>query len=197
MGKTKLIKEVIRKKLETQPFLNVYHLDTKKKGDFSQKDGTLIISEKAPKAFMTLGNKMVWQPLRDDIEEYSKFFTSILEAGLPAIVNIDEAKNMVWNGKIPRGLEILLSQARLPGIHVIGGTQEVANSPRQMLSQATHIITFYVINTYDVNMVKKYLRMKKEEDIDLKKYQFYYFRPDTDDSYIKMNSYENLLPLVR
>lgn len=197
MGKTKLIKEIIRKKLELQPYMNIYHLDTKKQGDFSAHDGTLIVSEKAPRAFTTQGNKMVWQPLRDDILEYDAFFTDILQAGLPAIVNIDECKNMVWNGRIARGLEILLSQARLPGIDVLGGTQEVAKSPRQMLSQASHIICFRIINAYDVNMMLKYLSMYKEKNLAfLKRFEFMYIQPDVHDTAIKMNSYEELIPLI-
>lgn len=197
MGKTKLIKEIIRKKLQAQPYLNVYHVDTKKQGDFSSRDGTLIMSEFAPFPFTSSGNRMVWQPLVDDIDEYSKFFLSILNAGIPSIVNIDEAINMVFNGKIPRGLSILLAQGRLPGIHVYGGTQEVARSPRQMLSQATWIICFNVINAYDETMMKRYLRKQGEKSgLNLKKFQMWVIRPDIDDTAKFFSSYEELLPLI-
>jgi energy-coupling factor transporter ATP-binding protein EcfA2 len=196
MGKTHLIKRIIKKKLEIQPFLNVYHVDTKKRGDFSSQDGSLILSEIAPRAFTTQGNRMVWQPLVDDIEEYSKFFLGILNAGLPAIVNIDESINMKFNDRIPRGLSILLAQGRLPGIHVIGGTQEVARAPRQMLSQASHIISFNVINDYDERMMLKYLRLKEEKTLNLRKYQFRYLRPDIDDTAMFMNDVSQLLPMV-
>lgn len=196
MGKTHLIKRIIKKKLDIQPFLNVYHLDTKKRGDFSSQDGMMVVSEFSPKAFTTQGNRLVWQPLIDDIEEYSSFFLNILNAGLPAIVNIDESINMKFNERIPRGLSILLAQGRLPGIHVIGGTQEVARAPRQMLSQASHIISFNVINDYDERMMLKYLRMKEEKSLNLRKYQFRYLRPDIDDIAMFMNDVSNLLPLV-
>lgn len=194
MGKTKLIKEVIKKKLSTQPFLNVYHVDTKKKGDFTSRDGKLIASEFPPVPFRSMGNKMVWQPLVDDIDLYSQFFMNILNAGLPAIVNIDESINMNFNGKIPRGLSILLAQGRLPGIHVIGGTQEVARSPRQLLSQASNVICFNVFNAYDENMMLKYLRLHDIKNLGLKKHEFFFLRPDIDDSAKHMKTYQEVLP---
>lgn len=197
MGKTKLIKEVIRKKTSTQPYLNIYHLDTKKKGDFTEKDGNVIASEVHPRAFNTAGNRMVWQPLIDDKEEYSKFFLSILQAGLPAIVNIDESINMNFNGNIPRGLSILLAQGRLPGIHVIGGTQEVARAPRQLLSQASNIICFNVFNAYDENMMLRYLRLHEQKNLNLKKYEFYFLRPDVDNTATFMQSYQEVLPFYK
>src|SRR5258708_20072269 len=102
MGKTKLIKEWIRKKISIFPDFNVYHVDTKKRGDFSSYDGTMILSELPPEVYTTPGNRMVWQPLIDDKDYYTKFFLSILNAGIPAIVNIDEAINMNFGGDPPR-----------------------------------------------------------------------------------------------
>ena len=196
MGETKLIKEIIRKKISIQPFLNVYHLDTKKQGDFSSRDGQMFISEYAPKPFTTGGNRMVWLPLIDDIDEYSKFFLSILQAGLPAIVNIDESINMKFGTAIPRGLSILSAQGRLPGIHVLAGTQELARAPRQLLSQAWHVISFNVFNDYDERMILKYLRMKGETELGLKQYEFMYLRPDVDATARKFNTYQDFLPIV-
>jgi hypothetical protein len=193
MGKTKLIKEWIHKKLSIQPDLNVYHIDTKKRGDFSSYDGTMILSEEPPPAFTTSGNKMVWQALIDNKDNYTKFFLSILNAGLPALVNIDEAINMNFNGEPPRGLSILIAQGRLPGIHVIGGTQEVARAPRQLLSQASTIIGFNVINKYDMFMMKEFLRIPKEIAYRIKKYQFWCIRPDEEDKPTLYNSYEDWL----
>lgn len=196
MGKTKIIKEIIKKKVSMQPYLNIYYVDTKKRGDFTSHDGIMYRTEKAPEPFNTMGNRMVWQPLIDDIDEYSAFFQKILDAGLPAIVDIDEAINMNFNGRIPRGLSILMAQGRLPGINVIGGTQEVARAPRQMLSQASHIISFNVTNDYDERMALKYLRLHSQKHLDLKKYQFYYIRPDIDDIGKFFSSYEELIPSV-
>lgn len=157
----------------------------------------MFLSEYAPPVFTTPGNKMVWQPLLDDKEQYSLFFTNILETGLPAIVDIDEAINMRFNGDtIPRGLSILLAQGRLPGISVFGGTQELARSPRQMLSQSTYIISFSLLNDYDERMMKHYLNLLKEDTLNLKKYSFYMRRPEHDVKAILFDSYEKFLPLV-
>lgn len=153
-----------------------------------------------PEVFTTGGNRMVWQPYDDNRSAYSEFFLKILNAGLPAIVDIDEAINMVFGGldNIPRGLKILLAQGRLPGIHVYGGTQEVARSPRQMHSQAFHIISFNVINDYDERMMLRMLRLKEKgiEKLGLKRYEFYHLRPDIDEKATLYHSYEQFVDKI-
>lgn len=200
MGKTKLTKEIIRKKSDIQPWFNVYHLDTKKRGDFSASDGTMYQGDIVPPAFTSGGNHMVWQPYEDHKERYSKFFMNILNAGVPALVDIDECINMVFGGtdNIPRGLKILLAQGRLPGIHVYGGTQEVARSPRQMHSQAFHVISFNVINEYDERMMLQMLRLKErgQNKLGLKRFQFYHIRPDIDDHATLFNSYQEFVDKI-
>ena len=197
MGKTTLIKAIIERKIQIQPYFIVYHIDTKKRGDFSSRDGRVIVSEKAPPPLLEPGSRMVWQPLRDDKEEYSNFFLSILNAGLPAIVNIDEAVNFKFGSdSIPRGLEILLKQARLPGIHILVGTQEVARSPRQASSQADHIACFNLINEYDTRIMLERLGMRGERTLDLKRHEFLYRRVDYDSKAKKYTSYEDLLPNI-
>src|SRR6266487_4388137 len=52
MGKTTLIKELVSMMYETYPY-NVYHVDTKHQGDFSSRDGKVIVSEFAPPVFST------------------------------------------------------------------------------------------------------------------------------------------------
>lgn len=194
-GKTVFIKAFINKKLEMNPLLNVYHVDTKKKGDFSELDGSVILSETAPAVFTTPGNRMVWQPMHDDEKEYSKFFESILDAGLPAIVNIDECINMRFSGdRPPRGLSVLIVQGRLPGIHVIGGTQEVARSPRQLLSQAHLVVAFNVTNPYDTRQLLEVLNLSgKQKKLNLKKFEFFAIKPDEEYEPIKYTSYEQFI----
>jgi hypothetical protein len=200
MGKTKLVKEIIRKKTSVQPWLNIYHLDTKKLGDFSAADGTMILSENPPKAFTTGGNRLVWQPIDDNREKYSKFFLDILHTGLPSIVNIDEAANMCFGGtdNIPRGLKLLLMQGRKPGIHVFGGTQEVARSPRQMHSQAHHIISFNVTNEYDERTMLGMLRLRERDytKLGLKRFEFWHLRPEVDDHPTLYHSYEQFVDKI-
>lgn len=196
MGKTKLIKEIIRRLVSLHTHLNVYNLDTKKVGgDFSERDGTVILSEVAPDAYTTGGNRMVWKPIDDNRKEYDIFFKRILQAGLPAIVNIDETVNMKFGDSIPRELGILLYQGRAAGIHVIGGTQRVAQSPQALLSQATYIVSFLLKNPYDEKTMLRALELEQDK-LGLRKYQFYFLNTDLDLPAKKYNSYEQLIPLI-
>ena len=195
-----MIKGIIDKKVEVQPWLNVYNVDTKKRGDFSDADGLMFRGDTVPEIFTNGGHRIVWQPYDDNKLAYSTFFLNILNAGIPAIVNIDEAINMVFGSvdNIPRGLKILLAQGRLPGIHVYGGTQEVARSPRQMHSQAFHIVSFNVINDYDERMMLKMLRLKERgmDKLGLKRFEFYHLRPDIDEKAILYHTYEQLVDKI-
>jgi hypothetical protein len=197
MGKTRATKAIIAYKLQLEPYLNVYHLDTKHLGDYTKKDGIVVQSFRAPQAFKTQGNRLVWQPTLDDIDAFSEFFLNILYAGMPAIVNIDESINMKFGERIPRGLSILLSQGRLPGISVLGGSQELAKVPRQLLSQAKHLLFFNLTNSYDENMALHYLKLHNQKTLGLKQYEFYYFRPETDDNCTLMHTYDDLLSLMK
>lgn len=198
-GKTTFTKERIKRKLAEFPYYNVYHLDTKKQGDYGEDDGEVIRSHDAPKAFTTQCNRMVWQPTEDNKEEYSKFFLNILRAGLPSIVNIDETKNMVFGklDNIPRGLGILLYQGRMPGISVYGGTQEVYQSPRAMYSQASDVISFDVDNAYDERMMLQYLRLEEEgiKHLNLKKFEFYHRDKDSGSKARLYKSYQDFFTL--
>jgi hypothetical protein len=148
-GKTSFVKHLYTRKIQRYPHLNLYVVDSKKLGDFDENDGVMHRSFLHPPIFTTGGHRVVWQPMTDDREEYSKFFMNILQAGLPSVVVIDECINMRFGQTIPRGLSILISQGRLPGIDVIGGTQRVAKSPSEMLSQASYIACFLLKNKYD------------------------------------------------
>jgi hypothetical protein len=200
MGKTRFTKELIKKKLDKYPWYNIYHLDTKKQGDYDERDGTVIRNATAPPAFKSYGNRMVWQPAEDDKLQYSHFFQSILDAGLPSIVNVDETKNLVFGklDNIPRGFGLILYQGRLPGINVYGGTQEVYQSPRAMYSQASDVICFDVDNSYDEMMMLNYLRLPKEvKHLGLKKYEFYHRDKDGGSPARLFKSYQDFLMLVK
>lgn len=201
MGKTTFVKAVINKKLENFPYYNVYHLDTKHLGDFDDRDGTVIRSWEPPNVFTTPGNRMVWQPTEDNKGNYSRFFMDILSAGIPAIVDIDETKNMVFGkiDNIPRGLGLLLYQGRLPGINVYGGTQEVYQSPRAMFSQAADVISFDVDNSYDEEMMLRYLRLKEEglKHLDLRPHEFWHRDKDSGAKARKFMSYHDFLSMIK
>jgi hypothetical protein len=123
----------------------------------------------------------------------------ILNADQPAIVNIDECINMRFGASdnIPRGLKILYNQGRLPGIHVLAGTQEHARAPRQAHSQATHTVVFNVTNKYDENSMIEAMNLKERgiKKLNLSKYHFYH-RADGDDVGILYPTYHDFLPKI-
>ena len=157
-GKTVFTKAFNTELLTMQPFMNMYILDSKKQGDFTKRDGPIVLSYEPPAPLRGEGLTQIWQPLEDDINQYSKYFLNILLVGKPAIVFIDESKNIAFNGKAPRGYELLTSQGRRPGIWVETLMQECARAPRQAFSQSKHLISFRVYNQYDSNIIKRYMR---------------------------------------
>lgn len=166
-------KEVIRYLMRLHPHLNRYHIDSKKKGDYSLLDGHMILSETPPDPITTTGSSIVWQPINESIKAYDKFFTSILDAGLPCIVDIDEIVNMVFGqGNIPRGLSILLSQGRKPGMHVMGGMQKVVKSPKDFIGQSTYIVSFFMQRAEDRRPVASELDIDPNMIKELKKYEY-------------------------
>jgi hypothetical protein len=203
MGKTTAIKGIIRHEVALHNELCVYNVDTKKQGDFSERDGTVIQSEMAPDAFTTHGQRMVWQPIGgDDLKQYNKFYANILRAGIPALVNIDETANMNFNGKVPRELDLLMFQGRAFGISVIGGTQRVAQSPRELLSQASFIICFNLTNKYDKRSMIEALDLVDEKgeyvkSLDLKKYQLWFRDVGNGKPARKFNTYHDLLKILK
>jgi hypothetical protein len=163
-GKTYFKKKLVAARRAERPQIRTYILDTKHLGDFSEKDGPIIKSDRAPDPLKTPGAILIWQP-SDDIDEYDTFFTRILNAGDEAIVDVDETVNLKFGNRIPRGYGLILKQGRLPGISVINSTQEVAGAPREMFSQAKHLLAFRVNNAYDEMMLRHQLRLPKEVDI--------------------------------
>lgn len=163
------------------PHLNKYHIDPKKGKDYTEADGMLIRSEHPPDAFKDVSyQSLVWRPINESVAAYDAFFTSILDAALPCIVDIDEISNMVFgDGRVPRGLSLLLSEGRSLGIHVLGGMQKIAKSPRDFIGQSTYLVSFYMQREYDRNTIAKELDIDPRLIKDLKKYEYYAANTDT------------------
>lgn len=197
MGKTRLKREVIRHLKMKHPLLNIYHLDTKKRGDYTRADGQIVLATMPPPAFATPGNTVVWQPISDNRKMYDQFFRSILDAGLPAIVDIDETKNLKFGQEPLRELGILLAQGRLPGIHVISATQQVSKSPTEMAGQSTYLVSFFMQNDYDKRAMANEMGISSEDIRKLKKYQFYFMNTDIDSTAKKFNHYADIIKFIR
>lgn len=193
-GKTTFDKSLIRGYLRKYPWLNVYILDSKKLGDFSERDGKVWNTYDPPPLLTGIGQKQVWQPVTDDIDMYDRYFTRILQAGKPCIVLIDESKNLKFNTRVPKGYELLLSQGRLPGIFTITNSQEVANGLRQAFSQPTHLVCFSVWNAYDERIMKSYLRLPTDQPMPLNgKHSFMYINRDKMGKAISFKDYHSFI----
>lgn len=178
-GKTTFDKALIRAMCEKMPWINTYICDSKKQGDFTERDGKIWRTYEPPPVLTGVGEKQVWQPIVDDINAYDAYCTNILQAGKPAIVLFDESKNLKFGNKAPKGYELLLAQGRLPGIHTITNYQEVANGLRQGLSQPNHVVAFSVWNPYDERMVKTFLRLPTDKPLPLRgKHSLLYINRD-------------------
>lgn len=202
MGKTYAKRALIERELSLHRHMNVYHLDTKKRGDYSSRDGTMIYSDIAPDAFKTGGNRLVWQPVRDDERQYNRFFKNILDTGLPSIIDIDEVLSLVFGDHTPRELDIVATQGRASGISIYGGSQRVANSARELLSQVNHLIVFSLTNPYDMNAMIRQLELVDEKgkyvkSLGLAKQQIWYKDVDSGLPAIKFKNIQELMKTIK
>jgi hypothetical protein len=194
-GKTTFDLQLCKAYRRKMPWLNLYILDTKKQGDFSEKDGKIYRSYDPPPLLTGIGQSQIWQPVIDDVEAYDEYLQAILHHGKPCIVLIDESKNLKQNGRVPKGYELILAQGRKPGIHVITNYQEIAEGLRQGLSQSTHIVGFSVWNAYDERMLKSYLRLPSDKPMPLAgKRSFLYINKDTMGTPKLYNNYQQFIP---
>lgn len=193
-GKTTFVKALCRAYRQKYPWLNTYILDSKKLGDFTERDGKIWQTYDPPPLLSGIGQKQVWQPVVDDLNAYDEYLQNILHAGKPCIVVIDESKNLKFGTSAPKGYELLLSQGRKPGIFVITNYQEIANGLRQGLSQSTHVVGFSVWNPYDERALKTYLRLPIDQPMPSKgKYSFNYLNKDKMGSPMLYKGYQDFI----
>lgn len=193
-GKTVFDKALLRCYRKLYPWINTYIVDSKHLGDFTEKDGKIWVTYDPPPVLTGAGQKQVWQPIFDDIDSYSQYFLNILHAGKPALVLVDESKNLKKGQKYPKGYELILSQGRLPGIHVITNYQEVANGLRQGLSQAKHIVGFSAVDEYDLRMMKSFLRFPSFQQLPQKNvHDLFYINRDTMARAVLFRGYQDFV----
>jgi Cdc6-like AAA superfamily ATPase len=179
-GKTVCVKHLLEAYRQKYPFLQTYILDSKDLGDFTAKDGVVTRSLVPPPPLMQPGQRQVWQPIeKDNLLYYDEFFTQILYNNKPALVVIDESKNLKNGARYPKGYELLLSQGRMAGIFCFTNYQEIANGLRQGLSQAKHVIGFSVLNPYDESYLKQALKMRAGVSLERPRYSLWYVNRDT------------------
>jgi DNA helicase HerA-like ATPase len=101
--------------------------------------------------------KIVFQPLRDSnlniaFEEVSKFILDYLR---DLVFIVDEFQLVAPEGNVPPSLMKILTLGRSSGIGFIGATQRAQLITKTALTQAEHIIIFYV-SSKDLEYLSKY-----------------------------------------
>lgn len=143
-GKTRFAKRLARTLVGLYPGANLYVLDSKGGDDFLGWPG-LRRDEGAPPPLPGAGAIQVWQPPYDDTDEYGAWLESILKAGQPAVVYVDELSSLAANNagtSYPVGLSKVMKQGRSLGVCPIILTQEAAYNPRTVIHQAAHFVYF-------------------------------------------------------
>lgn len=143
-GKTTFTKRLIRELRHIYPQVRTYVLDSKGADDFTAWPG-LVTSETPPQPLRTPGGVQVWQPPEDDVAAYGEWLERLLKARQPAIVYVDELSSLSKSqgrADYPSALAKLLKQGAKLGVCAICLTQEAAYIPRQIRTQASHIVRF-------------------------------------------------------
>lgn len=161
-GKTTLARLLVRRYRQVWgPGLSVYILDSKASGDFAgwpgQTDGAA-----PPSPLKGQGKRgqsvQVWTPGQDDRGAYDAWFGGILHSHKherPALVFVDELSSIGGRSgsSYPANFTRLQKQGRGLSIALITLTQEMAEGPRQVLGQATHIVRLGLLDDYDARRV--------------------------------------------
>lgn len=155
-GKTSLSKGLYKLLMESYTDAVGYIIDSNASGDFTGWSGGYFGFEPPIIGPGPKGRQLVWQPPYDNRDAYEDFFRRLYDAGIPAVLFIDEL-SCLGGGDNHEYYARLLKRGRarpnFPGISVISLSQELAQKakvPRQTFSQLTHFIRFYVQHPYDL-----------------------------------------------
>ena len=179
-GKTTFARELVRQIQKMySPAPPLYILDSKMQGDFDQFPG-ILLSEGAPDPKKLTNGVQVWQPVLDDWGEYDQWFGDLLRSPGPAVILIDEVSSITKgsSGDTPDNYKRLLKQGRGGGKCVINCTQEIAQTPRQIRNQTTHVVRFRLLDAYDKRNGNALVGLSKDATEPKAKYGFYYGRTD-------------------
>lgn len=137
-----------------------------------------IIEQEEPPRPHTTGVQ-VWRPVYDSLDNYERYFEQLLEAGGPRIVYVDETSSIAnKRGEAGVAFQKLLKQGRGKRMLFIGGAQETAYIPRQLITQATHFVRFRLIGRYDTLMGNRLTGRAEKADEPRAEHGFIYARSD-------------------
>jgi hypothetical protein len=148
-GKTTFSKELLRRLSGAYPDVPVYILDSKAVGDFQEWRRGLVTTSDVPHPIRQ--GVQVWQPGVDNMAAYEEWFEGIRHAPGPAMVLVDEISSLVKRSgaDAPPAFQKLLKQGRALNKMVISCSQELPYVPRQIKTQATHVVRFRLVGEYD------------------------------------------------
>ncbi len=174
-GKTTFCKVLISRLHAIYPTVPVYILDSKQADDF--RGWKTTVKQDAPPPTIREGIQ-IWQPGLDDKQIYDEWFGRLLHADGPAIVLIDEISSVSPSNMGPPNFQRLLKQGRGLRKCVLNCTQEMAYTPRQIVTQTTHIIRFRLGNQFDQDKANKLLGREAGSPEPSRKHGFFYARTD-------------------
>ena len=136
-----------------------------------------LIEQDAPPAAPKSGI-LVWRPGIDNQDAYNEWFGMLRRTPGPLLILIDEVSSVTASGKAPEELQRLMKQGRSLGKTLISNTQELAGVPKQIKSQATHIVRQRLIDQYDSLVANKLLRLPNHAPGPRGKFGLIYGRTD-------------------
>lgn len=177
-GKTTFSKELLRTLSGAYPDVPVYILDSKAVGDFEEWGDSIVADAAVPKAIPH--GVQVWQPGVDDLKAFEVWFDAIRYAPGPALVLVDEVSSLVRRSgaDAPPAFQKLLKQGRALGKLVISCSQEIPYVPRQIKTQATHLVRFRLAGEYDPSKANYLLGRGSKDPEPTAKHGFFYCRAD-------------------
>lgn len=147
---------LVRKYLEDYPGLRVHIFDPKDKDDYDWLKRLAPVHHirdgPAPDILQEPG-VLIWHPKGVNWNEYETWLRRIVEDPNPSLTVFDELKRMQkrpgdpWS--YPPSLSVLMREGGGMKHAAITLLQEIADSPREILAQATHVLRFKLENPYD------------------------------------------------
>lgn len=155
-GKTTFAKSLARKLMGLYPDAHLYVLDIKRR-DFIGWPNVLSQDE-APPPLKEGQRVQVWQPIVEQEEEIEKWLRQI-ENDAPALLYVDEMAALMYGARrSSQNFKRLQKLGRGLPVGIVSLTQELAEMPRQLVGQATHVVRFRLLNAYEQRLGDRLVR---------------------------------------
>lgn len=148
-GKTTLARELTDALARLYPMTTTYVLDSKSDGLFDDDPlATLFQGPDIPPVGEP-GQRIIWQPGRDNIDDYSTWFENILFARRPCVVYVDEVSSLSRGTRHAEGYEKLIKLGRSLKQCVITLSQGTTGLPAPVRTQLMHLVRMHLEDVFD------------------------------------------------